>query len=110
MALFQQHGIPSVKNYNYGKTRNLTWTSNDTLVDQQELFKIATYNFTEIVKQIYVRFMQADPNGRTETYIDVKDNSDSIKEQRHRFFGRCYTFHPELAIRSLGVDYIKAYL
>ena len=71
---------------------------------------MATYNFTEIVKRIYVRFIQADKNGETNMNIDLKDNFESIQEQRHRGFGRCYTFHPKKEIRDLGVYYIKAYL
>ena len=99
-----------MKNYNDGRKTALTWNSNDTSVDQQELFKDATYNLTEIVKQISIRFIQADKTGKTNTDIDLEDNLDSIKEQRHRKFGRCYTFHPTKAIRDLGVYYIKAQL
>ena len=99
-----------MKNYNDGRNGELTWISNDTYVDQQELFKLATYKFTEIVKRIFVRFIQSDKNGKTGTDIALEDNLDSIKEQRHRNFGRCYTFHPEKNIRDLGVYYIKAYL
>ena len=110
MTLFQEHGILSVKNYNDGRKKTLTWVSNDTSVDQQKLFKEATYNLTEIVKRIFVRYIQADKNGKTQTNIDFEDNLDSIKEQRHRKFGRCYTFHPEKDIRNLGVYYIRTYL
>ena len=110
IALFQRNGIPSRKKYTWGKTKNITWAGNDTSVDPQTLFMLATYNFTEIVKRISVHFMQADKNGNTETDIDLEDNFDSIKEQRHRNFGRCYTFYPARDIRDLGVEYIMAYL
>ena len=78
-------------------------------MDPQELFKAATYNFTEIVQQIFIRFLQTDNNGYSRTEVDLKANSDSIKEKRHRSFGRCYTFHPETT-RQFGVYYIKAVL
>ena len=121
MSWFQEHGISSRKNYNDGrKDRTLTWSSNDSSVDQQELFRDATYNFTEIVKRIYIRFIQADTNGKVgeigKTNLDLKnktileDNLDSIQEQRHRGFGRCYTFYPKKEILDLGVYYIKFYL
>ena len=86
------------------------WSSNDTSVDQQTLFKDITYEFDEIVKRIYVRFIKADENGKSNVDIDLKGSSTSIKEQRHRGFGRCYTFYPEKRIRDLGVYYLKAYL
>ena len=115
-TLFQQHNISSVKDYNDGRARDLTWRSNDTSVDQQTLFKRATYGFDEIVKRIYVRFIKADKDGNVgekgKTYVDIDltGNFTSIKEQRHRGFGRCYTFYPEESIRDLGVYYLKAYL
>ena len=86
------------------------WSSNDTTVDQQTLFKNVTYDFDEIVKRIYIRFIKADTNGKTNTEISLTGNSNSIKEQRHRSFGRCYTFYPDARVRSLGVYYMKAYL
>ena len=79
-------------------------------MDQQTLFNDATYNFTEIVKKIYVRFIKADKTGKANANIDLLETSDSIKEQRHRGFGRCYTFQPEKYMRDLGIYYIKAYL
>ena len=91
----------------------MTWTSNDTSVDQQELFKEVTYSFTEIVKRIYIRYINADKNGKTNVNIkddDLENITDSVQEQRHRGFGRCYTFHPKKSIRDLGVYYIKFYL
>ena len=106
----QDHGILSRKHYNDGRKRALTWISNDTEVNQQQLFRDATYNFTEITKKIYVRYIQADKNGKTNKVIDLENGSKSVKEQRHRGFGRCYTYHPEQSIRDLGVYYTKFYL
>ena len=104
------HGIISKERYNDGKKYGLVWESNDTSVSQQTLFNLATYDIHEIVKQLRVRFLKADKNGKTRTNIRLDANSTSIKEQRHRKFGRCYTFLPEQYILSLGVYYVKAYL
>ena len=109
-TLFQQHNISNVKEYNNGRNRDLKWSSNDTSVDQQTLFKNVTYEFDEIVKRIYVRYIKTDENGKANEDIDFKGKSTSIKEQRHRVFGRCYTLYPEKRIRDLSVYYIKAWL
>ena len=96
--------------YNDARKYNLTWTSNDTSMDEETLFKQATYSLDEIVKRIYIRFIRASDDGKTNTGISVDGTSNSFKEQRHRGFGRCYTLHPEENIRDLGVYYLKAYL
>ena len=109
---FQKHGIASRKHYNNGKNgREISWTSNDTLVDEQQLFIDATYNLTGLLKRIYVRFIRADKDGKINTNIDDLENElDSFKEQRHRTFGRCYTFYPKKSIRDLGIYYAVFYL
>ena len=88
----------------------MTWSSNDTVVNPQELFRSATYNLNEIVRNISVHFLTPDKNGKSDAIIDLEDNPGSFKEVIHRNYGRCYTFFPELAIRKLGIDHIKAYL
>ena len=45
--------------YNY-KT-DLNWTSNDPSVSESELFLAATYNVSEIIKRVYIRFFKANP-------------------------------------------------
>ena len=110
MVYFQANGINSVKEYNDARKFNLTWNSNDTSVDEETLFQNATYRLDEIVKKIYIRYIQANDKGKTNTLISVDRSSDSFKEQRHRGFGRCYTLHPDELIRNQGVYYLKAYL
>ena len=105
---FQAHGIPSVKNYNYKK--NLNWTSNDTTVGQELLFNMVTYSVNEIIKLLSVRTIFADGHGRYTFEVDISKKQESLIEQRHRSFGRCYTFHPEKKLRDLGIYYIKAEL
>ena len=88
----------------------MTWSSNDTSVTEETLFQNATYKLDEIVQKIYIRYIQANDDGKTNTLISVDGTSDSFKEQRHRGFGRCYTLHPDKTIRNQGVYYLKAYL
>ena len=108
--MLKLNGISSVKAYNDARKYNLTWSSNDTNVDEETLFKQATYSLDAIVKKIYIRFISASDEGKTNTIISVDGTSSSFKEQRHRGFGRCYTLHPEKSIRDLGVYYMKAWL
>ena len=79
-------------------------------MDPQELFRQATYNFSEIVKKIEVRFFHADQQGNKRADVNLEDTRNSVQEQRHRNLGRCYTFRPDLGIRKLGVDSIRTYL
>ena len=81
------------------------------MVNQQQLFMDATYNLTGIVKRIKIRYIRADKDGiMSIENLDLKNNLDSFKEQRHRSFGRCYTFYPRKSIRDLGVYYAEFYL
>ena len=69
-----------------------------------------TYNFTEIVKKIEIRLLHFDRHGNKSTVIYLEDTVDSVQEQRHHNLGRCYTYRPELGIRTVGVDSIRTYL
>ena len=102
------HGIQNVRKYNDARYNNsLIWVSNDTAIDQQALFQNVTYNLKDIVKRLYVRYINAGPNAKHSIDIDLDGEVPSVKEQRHRYFGRCYTFHPTKAIRDHGVYYVK---
>ena len=79
-------------------------------MNEETLFQNATYQLKEIVRKIYIRYIQADANGKTNTLISLDGTSESFKEQRHRGFGRCYTLHPDETIRNQGVYYLKAWL
>ena len=108
---FQAHGIPTKKHYNDFRKNNVSWSSNNESVTDQELFRDVTYEFDEIVKQIYVRFIRRNKTNGVQKISHLEDDIDgSVKEQRHRSFGRCYTFHPKKEIRDLGVYYIKYWL
>ena len=76
----------------------------------QKLFFDATYSLAEIVKHLKVRTIFADDHDSYTFVPDLNLTYDSISEQRHRMFGRCYTYHPEKYIRDLGVYYINAVL
>ena len=43
-----------------------------------------------------------------DTYVKVTQfNSSNMREQRHRGFGRCYTYHPAQNYRNYGIYYMK---
>jgi hypothetical protein len=88
----------------------LTWTSNDTSITENELYYLVTYNLTEVVKEIYVRYTKRNEHGDLRTVVDIDHNSRSFKEQGHRYFGRCYTFNPKENGEQHGIYYIKASL
>ena len=79
-------------------------------MNDQQLFSDATYSLREIVKRIKIRTMFADQHDTYSFVVDLSKIQDTITEQRHRMFGRCYTFHPEERLRHLGIYYIKAEL
>ena len=52
------HGIPNIKDYNY--KYNLTWSSNDSNTSPNELFNQITYDFSELVDKINIRYLKSD--------------------------------------------------
>ena len=62
------------------------------------------------MKRLKIRTIFADQYGTYSFDVDLKTIHGSIIEQRHRMFGRCYTYQPEEAIRKLGIYYINAEL
>ena len=88
----------------------MTWTSNDTSITESELYDLVTYNLTEMVKEIDVRYTEPNANGKLRSLVDINHNLSSFKEQGHRYFGRCYTFHPKENAEQPGIYYIKATL
>ncbi len=88
-----------------------SWSSNNSEVDEETLFKRATFCVEDIFKSVYIRFFRADEKtGKYNVaYSDLTDDSrpDSFMEQRHRPFGRCHTLYPERWIRELGVYYMR---
>ena len=88
----------------------MTWSSNDTSINQQSFFEHITYNLTEVAQHVYIRFLNQDEHHQNGKSIDLTNSPDSFKEKTHRNFGRCYTFHPDIRIRQLGVAYVKVKL
>ena len=74
------------------------------------MFGDATYSFTEIVKRLKIRTIFDDRHGSNTFELDINKVEESITEQRHRVFGRCYTYYPEQRIRDLGIYYITTEL
>ena len=88
----------------------MTWSSNDTSINQQSFFERITYNLTEVAQHVYIQFLNQDEHHQNGKSIDLTNSPDSFKEKTHRNFGRCYTFHPDIRIRQLGVAYVKVKL
>ena len=95
---------------NWKQASNLNWTSNNTNIDNQELFTSATLSYNEIVKKVRVRSVTENDNREFWHRVEGNSLDSSINEQRHRKFGRCYTFYPDPSLLKLGVYYIEVYL
>ena len=57
--ILQEHGIATAKGYNYKV--NLTWSSNQTDVGDDELFELATNRLDELLQRFYIQFFNANP-------------------------------------------------
>ena len=64
----------------------------------------------DIVNTVEIRYLHADKHGMEATILDLKSLKGSIKEQRHRDFGRCYTFTPDVRAQKLGIGSIRTTL
>ena len=104
----QKNGIQSVDDYNYKQASN--WSSNDTDINNEDLFESSTFAYKEIVKKIRVRTILENENGEFWHKIGEIDLETSINEKRHRKYGRCYTYYPDASLLKLGVYYIEFYL
>ena len=111
LFLQKENGILSIDHYNDLRKHNLNWTSNDTSMSSHELFNMATYSFDDIVKSINARTVYEDDNGDFKlTALDMDETHNSVVEQRHRRFGRCYTYCPETPLKELGIYYLSIIL
>ena len=111
LSFRQKHGIGSKYNYrgtgSTSKYHNLSWSSNDSLTTEKQLFDEATYKFTDMVESFYIRLIHSNDDGNSAVVLNTTDvNPDMIKEQRRRQ-GKCYTFIPEEHIREFGIYYVK---
>ena len=60
------------------------------------------------MQYVYVRtFLSDSATGLAHLKPDVSLDGGEFREQRHRSFGRCYTFHPRKEARERGIYYIK---
>ena len=105
ISYFQKNGIASPDNYHtVGKI--LRWSSNDSSISPEKLFDEITQSVTDIVSQIDIRMFKQNNEGSDAVTI-TNINGLDWKEQRHRRFGKCYTFRPDKEIRDRGIYYIK---
>ena len=111
LFLQKENGISSTDHYNDLRKTKLNLTSNDTNISRHELFNMATYSFDEIVKSIKARTIYEDDKGDFNlTGLDMDEKHNSVVEQRHRRFGRCYTYCPETPLKELGIYYLSIIL
>ena len=73
--VLQEHGIESVKRYNWKV--DLNWSSNQTNVTESQLFDVATYDLDEIVKRFYIRFFKAHPVSQPKNFQNDRKSSKS---------------------------------
>ena len=85
----------------------MIWKGNDTNVTEQDIFNMASYKFEDIVSSFKIRTVKTNENGKYSTHLNFTHTlPQSMKEQRHRGFGKCYTFIARNDTKELGVYYI----
>ena len=52
------HGILSKQNYMDCDSKNISWSSNNTIITEMELYDKITYKFHELVSKIYIRLIK----------------------------------------------------
>ena len=77
------------------------------MLSEQKLFLEASYSINDIVRTIKIRYLHADKSGSFGENLKIADNASWISEQRHRKFGRCYTFYPDTDMQYMGIYYMK---
>ena len=77
------------------------------MISEQKLFLEASYSINDIVRTIKIRYLQADKSGTFSENLKIAENASWISEQRHRKFGRCYTFYPDTDMQYMGIYYMK---
>ena len=58
--VLKENGIESVKRYNSDEY-DLSWSSNNSKVNEVELFDLATCSLKELVQGVFIRYNRADP-------------------------------------------------
>ena len=96
-----------MEHYNDGRKVDLKWKSDNKSISNSDLFKLSTYSLREIVKSISVRSILEDETGEIYESLAINVLTKSVIEQRHRAFGRCYTYCPSKHMRDTGVYYLK---
>lgn len=73
---------------------------------------LATNSFKNIVKSLSIRTISEDDEGDflVKVVTETARMGNSITEQRHRKYGRCFTYYPPRSQQQLGIYYMKIQL
>lgn len=111
--VLRAHGIHSKEHYYDGVDgKELQWTSNETGVDPLELYKAATYEFTDLVDRVYSRFFCAVLGGEASMTLLANESGilPWITVNAYREFGRCYSLFPDPSVRFISFFQMKIYV
>ena len=103
---FQANGIDGRQAYNQKNAKYYDWKGNQTGLNAKQLFLNATYSLTELVAYLTVRTF-VSKEGQSQVKVELSTQHERFREQRHRHFGRCFTYYPERSIRQRGIYYMK---
>ena len=71
-------------------------------------FEEVTHNVSEIIDSMLIRMFKQNQNGKDSVSLKSGDIAGLLwREQRHRQFGKCFTFRALDEHRDLGIYYIK---
>ena len=106
LLIDKHHGIESRRQYNQHNGK-IIWKGNNTNVTEQDIYDQAAYRFEDIIIKFKIRSVKTNKKGEYSTYLNfTKTLPSTIKEQRHRGFGKCYTYLAPNDTKGLGVYYI----
>ena len=112
-TVLQANGILSSTNYRgtekpESNGNDLTWSSNNSLVNPQMLFDAATFTLGEMITYFLIRLIKAKDTGDNMILVNTSNqNGPSFFKEYRRQTGKCYSFHPDEHIAELGVYYIR---
>ena len=105
--LFQGHGNPSVDQYIKKSSPSHIWKSQFSNRSSDQLFDDATFRIEELVESLRIRTFFADQNESSSFMEKVSNENERFREQRHRNFGKCYSYSPSDKTRKRGIYYMR---
>ena len=124
-SILKDHGIMQYSSHDCSS--NMTWSSRNTSLSENDIFENVTLKFDELVDSIKLtrfRGLNVSKSSRSFPWISIIFQDlffkkattnfnefsnlihEYIQEQRHNEYGKCYTFYPKCDIQGDGIKSI----